>query len=85
MIETPERKKQKSRAYASLETRRLQGRAAIARRWGNADAAELERDTAAARLADFARHLVADLELPLTEDQVETIVAVLRSGGRDAT
>lgn len=44
---------------------------------------EAERDYAAARMADYARNLVATWP-PMSNEQIETVASILRSAGGGA-
>jgi len=69
-----------TRPKASPETlSKIGRRSAVIRHTPNADTTDLERDIAASQLVDYARHVV-DTAPPLTDDQVNRVVALLRGG-----
>lgn len=58
-------------------TRSLQGKSAAAHRWGLPNSEDLARDYAAAKLADYIKHVV-DAAPPLTDEQRERLALLLR-------
>ena len=63
--------------FESADTRRLRGKAANAAKLKRANAEELRGAYAAARIADYARKVVA-ISPPLTDDQCDYIAGCLR-------
>lgn len=62
-----------------ITTRQKQAKAAAAKRWNRPDRDELAREYAAQRISDCIEKVLADAP-PLTGEQCDRIVAILRRG-----